>query len=58
MTKMVEVVGKTGGKKYKAMKLSIKTKRRKKMAELSLFLTNANVSLGQTMEPEKVSGLL
>lgn len=28
------------------------------MAELSLYLTNANVSLGQTMEPEKVGGLI
>ncbi|KAB5562656.1 hypothetical protein PHYPO_G00020420 [Pangasianodon hypophthalmus] len=28
------------------------------MAELSLYLTNANVSLGQTMEPEKSSGVV
>ncbi|KAF7704008.1 protein FAM177A1 isoform X2 [Silurus meridionalis] len=28
------------------------------MAELSLFVTNANVSLGQTMEPEKSSSVV
>ncbi|MCJ8737240.1 hypothetical protein PDJAM_G00021740 [Pangasius djambal] len=28
------------------------------MAELSLYLTNANVSLGQTMEPEKSSSVV
>ncbi len=34
------------------------TERTEDMAELSLYLTNVNVSLGQTMDAEKVKSFL